>query len=656
MTSEVNWPVNLMSLPAPGSPPPQIDFRLIKPFLDGLKPVRPITVTEWAEKYRILSPVSSAKYGKYTVSYTPYLRAIMDALGVTQPYFKIVVAKGAQLGFSEAIYNFIGYIIDVAPASALIVMPTEQNMRKKSETSIGPMINDSPVLREKVGRARSRDSNNTKLSKSFPNGILNMVGANSPAALASLAAKFVLLDEPDRYPLDVGDEGRPDKLAGARARTFGDDAKIAYISTPTVKETSIIWSEFSKTDQNYYHVPCPHCQGYQKLEFSGLRWEAGKPKTVYYECIHCQGQIVDRHKKDMLANGQWIPDRPDLSNNEVIGYHLNSLYSPYAFGYSWAKVIKDWEDAQGDDGALKVFYNTVLGLPIELQSEVADWEAVFERANAAGLKEDKVPTSVSLITAGVDIQKDRIEMEIVGWGKGKSTWSLAYEVMSGSTSEEDVWNLLALQVERIFEREDGMLLPITMTCVDMGYNNQAVYDFCRRYDVTKVRPVRGRDDQKTIMTKPSTVDVKWDGEKVGSIQLWNIGVSVLKQEFYSLLKRKINPETGEIPKGYCSFPARDASYFKGLCSEQLHLDKDKKGRIKYSWAKRKGFPRNEPLDCRNYARAAAEMVGISRWKDEHYDDFALSTGKKKEIKPPPPHAKEQKKDGGYWKDTNESYW
>lgn len=333
-----------------------VDLKLIQSFMDGLKPVRSISVTEWAEMYRVVSSVSSAKGGPYRVSYTPYLRAIMDAMGVTQPYTKIVVMKGAQGGFSEAIYNLIGYVIDVAPAPMLIVMPTEDNMRKKSETSIGPMIMDSPVLRAKVGRARSRDSNNTKLSKSFPGGILNMVGANSPAALRSLAVKILLLDEPDGYPIDVGEEGNPTELAEARTRTFGDDAKVVYNSTPTIEETSIIYREFVKTDQNHYHLPCPHCcpnaklitaadwrsmtplAGYQKMEFAGLRWQPGKPKTVYYECVHCHEPIYDRHKNWMMARGRWIPDKPDMVNNDTIGFHWNSLMSPYAFEIGRAHV------------------------------------------------------------------------------------------------------------------------------------------------------------------------------------------------------------------------------------------------------------------------------------------------------------------------------
>lgn len=585
---------------------------IISGFLEGLKPDPIMTVSEWADQFRYLAPEASAEHGRFRTSRTPYLKEIMDKLSVLDPTRKVVFMKGSQIGATEAANNWIGYIVDMAPGPTMMVMPTDEMARRNSKLRIDSMIKYSERLREKIAPAKSRDSQNNTLNKSFPNGVLIMTSANSPSALSSTAIKNMLLDETDRYPGDVGGEGSPIELAETRTNTFAKK-KIFVISTPVLEGTSIIASEFEKTDQRYYHVPCPHCGSTQDLKFERLVWTAGKPKDAAYQCVHCDELIDERHKKVMLAAGDWVAHKPENSSEELVGYHLNALYSPIGW-LSWAQIAAKYEKAEKDPEKMKVFVNTILGLPYKEDGEAPQWERLHERTEAYNL--NKPPLEVCLITAGVDVQKDRLELEIVGWGKGRRSWSIDFRVLLGDTSDKAVWDQLAKVMDEKWEREDGLVIPMRMMAVDTGYNTQKVYDFCRRFLPHQVAAVKGSDTMQVVVTAPKSVDVKVDGKKIGRVKLWSLGVSVLKSELYGWL-RLSKAEDGTKPENFCTFPQYDGSYFKGLTAEQLMLEKNSRGYTVYRWVKK--VERNEPLDCRIYARAASVIAGIDRWENHHYD-------------------------------------
>lgn len=607
-------------------------------FFDALRPEQIIPVSEWADKYRYLAPTASAEPGRWRTNRTPYLRSIMDDLSAHSEVQEVIFMKGAQIGATEAGNNWVGYVMDVAPGPFLFVMPTDDTVKRNSKVRIAPMIEATPRLREKVATAKSRDGDNTVFSKSFPGGVLLMTGANSAVGLRSLPIRYLMLDEVDGYKEDLDGEGSPIELARARTRTFSR-RKILLISTPTIDGASAIQREFEATDQRRFHVPCPHCGALQHLKWERVRWEPGHPETARYVCEHCDEEIDERHKTVMLEQGEWKPTAPEKVSEKKVGYHLNSLYSPLGW-YSWADAVRAFEDTKNDANKLKAFVNTVLGECYVEKGEAPAWESIYNRRETYPM--NRPPAEVAFLTAGVDVQKDRIEVEIVGWCNGKRSYSVDYRVLLGETNDKAVWDKLAAVVGETWIREDGAEMQLRMMAVDTGYNTSEVYNFCRRFDVTKVIPVKGSDTLGVIVSQPRALDVSRAGKKIGRMKVWSVGVSLLKSELYGWLRLEKDAESGEAPPGYCHFPQYDPQYFKGITAEQLQFKVDRRGFRKYEWVKK--YERNEPLDLRVYARAAAAVVGIDRMTDDQFDKMRNSYGSGQAEKKPV----RKKRDGSIW--------
>jgi len=615
---------------------------LIKSFLRGLTPQREISLADWGDAHRWLTSEASAEPGPYRIARMPYLRGIAEALSTHSSYQEVVVMKGAQLGLTELGNNWLGYLITEAPAPILMAMPTEDTVKRNVKIRINPMIESTEVLAELMPPSRVRDSGNNLLEKKFPGGMLMMVGANSPAGLRSVPVRFIMLDEVDGYPNDAGGEGSPIELARARTRTYAKKKKIYIISTPTTKGSSAIEREFETTDQRYFFVPCPECGTVQTLEFEQLRWEPGQHETVQYECAHCRVLIPERKKTVMLNQGQWQATVEDNVTPGKIGFHINSLYSPYGM-YSWAEIARKWDEIQGKHEEMKTFFNTVLGKTWETQGEVPEWERLYERRENYQL--NRPAQEVYFITAGVDVQADRLEVQIVGWGKRKRSWVIDYRVILGDTAALEVWDKLALIVRETWEREDGVVLPMRMMCVDAGYNTPHVYTFCQRFAADQVVPVKGQDKQGVMLSSPRPVHIRKDGKpvKVGALKLWNVGVSLLKSELYGWL-RLTNTADAE-PDGYCHFPMLDAAFFRGITAETLEF-KLVRGFKQYAWMKK--YKANEPLDTRNYARAAAEIVGISRFTDAHYEAMLGQYSRRERAENKQVSRKTEPDSDGFW--------
>lgn len=589
-----------------------IDYKLIAHMLQGLKPDPKISVTEWADTYRILSNLG-AEPGQYKSSRTPFLRKIMDALSNLTPYQKIVFMKSAQVGGTEAGNNWVGCVASMTPGPMLMVMPTDDTVKRNSKIRIDPMIKATPILSEKIKASNIRDGGNTLYSKEFPGGFLQMTGANSPSGLRSMPIKYLFMDEVDAYPLDLDGEGSPVELADARTITF-PGRKIFIVSTPTLEDTSVVAKEYADTDQQKYHVPCPHCSTMQPLEFEQLKWDKGTYERVYYQCAHCPGEIDEHYKTWMLEHGQWVADFPELSNDEVIGFYIHGLYSPPGW-LTWTMVAKKIDKAEGNELRERNVANLIKGLPYKQKGEQPDWNMVYNKREQYPI--GTPPKEVYFITCGVDVQADRVECEVVGWGKGIRSWSIEYIILPGDTAQVHVWNELAKIVNKKWYRADGVMLPMTLMCVDTGYNTSHVYKFCQRFDLSKVVPVKGDDNLNVPVAAPRSVNITQQGKKIGSVKIWRVGVSLLKSELYGYVRQNKN-EDGSTQPGYCSFPEYAPEYFKGLCSEQLEL-REHKGKRKYEWVRK--YRQNEPLDCRNYARAAASMKQIDRMRDEHYEQM-----------------------------------
>lgn len=613
----------------------------VRGFLDAMKPTPLVNISQWADDNRRLTSESSAEPGRWSTDRTPYLREIMDSLSPMSPITEVILAKGVQLGATESGLNMAGCYMDIDPCPIMYVMPTIEMAKAISESRVDPMIENSPSLSDKVRPNKERDSGNTKFHKRFPGGILVLSGANSAASLRSRPVRVLILDEVDAYPLNVDDEGSPISLAEKRTSTYGAKKKIYKLSTPTVEGVSVIQDALEATEQRKFYVPCPDCDATWHLEFTNLKWDKGKPETVKYCCPDCGSCIEERHKTSMMARGEWRATVPDLEMSTRRGYHINSLYSPLGW-LSWAEIARQFEDAEKskDDNLMKVFVNTILGQTWKTKGEAPDWQNLYNRRE--NYKPNRPPKEVAFLTCGVDIQRDRIELEITGWCKGKRTYSIDYRVLVGDTSAEPVWMELAKVVDEQWEREDGVLMPLKLMGVDSGYNTTMVYKFCGKFDSTRVVPMKGQDKQDRIVAPPRQVHTTKGGRKIGKVKIWNIGVNILKSELYGWLRLELD-ETGVPPDGYCHFPEYDHHYFKMLTAEQIQT-KVIRGYPVAEWVKK--FDRNEALDCRVYARAAASIVGIDRWKPHQFDELVKGYTVKNDVKP---EAKKKRERGSsFW--------
>ena len=587
---------------------------LIQGFLEGLQPTPDLTVDEWADRYRVLSSVSSAEPGRWKTDRVPYMREIFRKLSPSDPCQEVVLMKGVQVAGTEVALNVVGAYIDLEPCPILYVMPTVDMAKTLSKKRASQMIQDCPSLRSKVSEMNRREGSSTQIEKLFPGGAFNLTGANSAAGLRSQPMRVLILDEVDAYPLNLEGEGSPIKLAEARTTTYSKNKKIFKLSTPTVAGRSAISFALEGTDQRELYVPCPHCDHKQTLKFENLKWDKGKPQTAQYLCEDCACLIEEKHKTKMLEQGVWIAKYPELSSELRAGYRINSLYSPLGWK-SWGKIAEEFLEDKDDPVRFRTFVNTVLGEPWEDRGDAPEWERLFERRENYDFNQP--PNEVELITVGVDVQGDRLELEVCGWTRQKVTWSLDYRVLEGDPTKTEVWDKLGEVINETWMRPDGVELPMAMMAVDANYNTQHVYNFCRKYSPTQVIPVRGRDQQKTIVSSPSSVDFTMGGKAMGKTKVWNVGVSLLKSALYADL-RLIRNEDGTVPNGYCHFPNYAVEYFKGITAEVLTM-KVHKGYPKYEWEKK--YNRNEPLDLRVYNRAAAHVVGIDRFTDKHWDNM-----------------------------------
>ncbi len=635
----------------------EVDYSLVKFFQDGLRPIPILTVSEWSDKNRYLSSEASAEHGLWDTNRTPYLRKVMDAASPTSTYEEIYNMKASQQGYTEAALNILGTYMDISPCPAMYIMPNIDMAKSFSKSRLAPMIAKCPTLNEKIKPTRERDANNTVLEKSYPGGLVILAGSNSAASLSSRPVRVLLVDEIDRYPNNVDNEGSPFELAKKRTLTFSN-RKIFVLSTPTITGVSAIERLIEDTDKQKYHVQLPCCEGdKQTLEFSQLRWEEGKPNTVKYECIHCGGLVAERYKAKFLpelgygGTAEWIATVPEKSSKKKIGFVINGLYSPLGW-LSWTQIAEEYDRVKNDPVLLRTFVNTVLGESFAEATDTPPWENLYNRGQASKYKEGEVHNDVAFITMGVDIQRDRIEAEVVGWCEGKESYSIEYLVISGDTASKKVWDDLAFQIDKIYFKDDGTEMPIRMTAIDTGYNTTEVYTFCRRFDPSRVIPIKGWDKQATVIRTPTTVDVKTkSGKKTGTIKLWHIGVSVIKSEIYGWLRQE-KIETDDTPHGYMHFPAYAAEYFKGLTAESLVL-KNVRGFNTYVW--QNVYGRNEPLDCRGYARAAACVIGMDRLTPQAWASLRAALAKKPKPKKavidttPKVKKKKVKRNDDFWK-------
>lgn len=584
----------------------------------GLRPEPHVTVSEWADAHRKLPQRSSAEPGPWRTARTPYLREILDALSAISPVNELVMMFAAQLGKSETMLNLLGYIVDHAPGPTLLVQPTVDTAKRFSKQRIEPLFADTPRLAGKVAEVKTRDTRSSMLLKEFTGGVLIITGANSAVGLRSMPARYLLADEIDGYPLDVDDEGDPLSLAEARQRTFAR-RKTLKTSTPTLAGVSAIETAFLVTDQRRYFVPCPHCGAYQTLEWPRVTWSKLDlpPEAAVYLCSGCERPIEERFKTEMLQLGEWRPTAQS-SSPLVRGYHLNGLYSPVGW-LSWGKIASDFVKVHKDADKLRVWTNTVLAETWRDKGESPEWERIYRRRETYPL--GTVPPGGLFLTAGADVQKDRIVVEIVAWGRGKESWSVDYGLLPGDTADltpAGPWAQLDALLARTFQTATGVELAIAMLAVDSGYNTSSVYAWCRRYPMNRVIAVKGQESGGALVGSPSPVEINLRGQRpVHGYKVWPVTGAVAKSELYGHLAFDAPLDGEPFPPGWCHFPEYDPDYFKQLTAEQLQQRRNRRGFLSMEWTLIPGRE-NHVLDARVYARAAAALVGLDRFQESDW--------------------------------------
>lgn len=599
---------------------------------EGLKPPPLTSVWEWADEKRVLFG-STSEPGPYRTERTPYLKEIMDCLSPSSPVREIDLMKGTQIGCTEAAYNWIGFIMDEAPGNILCVLPDQATAKEWSQQRLSQLIEGTSCLDGKIKPSRTRDGGNSTFSKKFGAHYLKMAWASSPKKMRSTPAPHIIADEVDGFVRESGGEGNPIELLRRRATNF-PDSKFFRGSTPA-EHPSLIEAGFLAGDQRYYFVPCPQCGHYQRLVFERLRWNE---EGVSYCCVACEYLIPESAKTEFLRLGRWVAtkDAPEIKDAgfaaaELAGlepvfeqmraarhasFHISALYSPLGW-YSWSTLMRDRDRAEGSRTSLKTFVNTVLGEPWREPTEAPDWKRLSERQE----NYRSIPMGGLFLTAGVDVQKNRIEIQVRAWGERRENWRIDYEVIEGKTSEPAVWDKLTEFVGRSFAHESGIELPLSIVGIDSGYETQQVYNWARDKS-PRVIVLKGVDSGVLPVSTPKYVDVAATGKRVKrGISVRSVNVSLLKAELYGWLAQD-PPSREELaagalyPPGYVHNNAAPDEFFQQLVAEHI-ITRMVDYVETFEWVKHR--ERNEALDTFVYARAAAVVHGLDRARPADFE-------------------------------------
>lgn len=590
----------------------------------ALKPIPKLSVSEWADNYRIISAEGASEPGRWRTDRAPYQREIMDAF-TQYGIWKVVVKSCSQIGKSDIMNNVIGRFAHLAPAPIMMIQPTIDMAQDFSKGRIAPMIRDTKVLNRVFGYAKSRESSNTILLKSFPGGRLIMSGANSPASLASRPVKVLLCDEVDRFPMSAGSEGDPIGLASKRMTTFWDRV-MGEFSTPTNAGESRIDDEYMEGTQEEWQHKCPNCGEFHLITHRALisdydSFEDAKGqkhvnvKSVQWRCPDCGfsfGEVAMRR-----AEQKYIAQNAPALAKGVRSFFVNCWASPWL---NWNVVMQEWLEAKGDPEREKVIYNTRFGESYELKGEFEGPEMFLERRERY---EAELPEGVLLLTAAVDVQDNRLEYEICGWGKGEECWGIQKGIILGVPDTPEPWRQLDMQLDRRYYFKNGVSLVVARTFIDSGghYTNE-VYQYCLTHfargriaikgSSTPGVPILHKATKQTVRRK-YTVPVMLLGTDSGKQYVMDrLSIEVPGPKYFhfpldgeqlppnptieqvlAYRKRQLKNHNELVERGY------DEIYFKGLISEQ-RIPRKRNGRVVWQWEVIAKDKRNEPLDLRVY--------------------------------------------------------
>ncbi len=625
-----------------------------------------LTVSEWADAHRQIAKGAGAEPGQWRTSRNPPLREIMDALSDHSPIRIVDFKKSAQIGATEVGINWTGYVIERGLDSMIVAQPVKDLARSWSTTKFEPAVALMPDLQACI------ESDNT-LEKRFPGGTLWVIWTNSSNQLRQRTARFIFMDEVDEYPNDLGDQGGADEQLEARAMSYGDRAKVYRACTPTVAGRSKIDKGFERGDQRYYLLPCPHCGAHQRLDRDNLQ-----PNGTF-ACTANGCVIEEHHKSRMLVERSACVDcgeRPVRVIDHVDGkspvyadkcacrtvidppapdraywnpanaeadpthrsYHIWAAYTPEGLGLTWLEIANRRAEADANPEKQASFDNLVCGEVHEGERKEQDASEI-EALAEPGVKRGIVPKGGLILTAGIDCQHDRFEIQVIAKGRGQRTWVVDYAVVDGDPSRPDGYADLDAYLQGAWANTSGRELTITALAVDGGNWTEMVAQYVKSkvsfsgnsrmvklgdgYRKQWMYLVRGRSEKKSerAVYRPSKTEVNHREKTLArSVGMWGVGTSVLKHIIYGWLASAVvakaaAEKTGEpenIEARMLRFPggrgephdpikpdpgALLPSYYKGLTCEYFDLDAK-------AWITPKGA-RNEPLDTVLYAEWAA---------------------------------------------------
>lgn len=596
------------------------------------RPPEKLSLSAWSERNYRLSSESAAEPGRFKPF--PFQVGILDAMSDPATE-EVTLMKSARTGYTSMLCAGIGYYIEHDPCSQLVVQPTVDDGKEFSKETIAPMLRDVPVLAQirvhDLEEKGAKDSSNTLTHKAFPGGILSITGANSGTGFRRKTRRVVWFDEVDAYPPSAGNEGDPIKLGKKRNETFWNRKTIAG-STPLIAGASRIEEMYESGDKRRYYVPCPHCEHMDFLTFREqigenarghwMAFDSSSPEaafaTAHFICRGCGCEIGHEHKRWMVERGEWRAERPFHGH---ASFHIWSAYS-YSPGATWGHIAKEFVESNqvGADRQekLQTFVNTTLGETWTEKGEAPDWQRLVDRregyqGDGGGPRLVTVPAGALFLTAGMDVQADRLVYEVVAWMDDFQSWSLEADVIMGDTAKAETW----AKADELLARSwpgaaDGAQHHIRLLAVDSGFNTQTVYNWARHKP--RVLACKGSSTAVTMLGQPKNVDVKLEGRRIArGAKMWIVGVDLVKAELYGWLRLEKPAAAGApFPPGYCHFPTTyGEEYFKQLTAEQRVKIRKKTGFTHLEWQLIAGRE-NHFLDCRVYARAAAYRCKLDR--------------------------------------------
>lgn len=557
--------------------------------LRQLKPPEDISVSEWAQKYRMLDAKTAAMPGPWRNDKTPYLTEIMNELNNYETE-EIVFCKCTQVGGTEAELNMLGYIIGQDPAPSMVVYPSDKLGESISDNRIKPMLQASPTLRDRFYELRSQ-----KLEMQFEGMYLTISGANSPSSLASRAIKYLFLDEVDKYPGASKKEADPISLAKERTKTFAN-RKIYMTSTPTIK-SGHIWKNLLDCDvEKHYFVPCPHCGEMIELKFANLRFPkeedsltaSDRADQAVYVCQECGCVITDQHKAQMLRYGEWRIAKENNSARRKIGYWISVLYSPFV---RFSEIALEWINSQGDNERLQNFINSWLAEPWEDTRLTTSADVVMERQTE--FDEFTVPSWAKFLTGGVDVQETCIYYTIRAWGNFITSQNICHGQAMSWADIERVMNYGYL-------KETGEQLVVSLCLIDSGFDTDAVYDFCANNSDWAL-PVKGSSRIMTEHFHLSKIN-KTDSRAYGM----NLCV-VDGGKYKDMIAARMKKDNGR--GAWMVYNGCDMEYAKQVTAE--HKVQIKRGdQLVQVWELKASHTDNHYLDTEVYAFAGADILGV----------------------------------------------